>query len=61
MKLLHQVTVPDTPQSTDVSRLTCLHCHKQIEHGDSFTVRADGYFERSGYTPCTPNIVDATE
>ena len=61
MKLLHQCTVPDTPKAIHVSRLICIHCKRTMVKGDSFTVRKDGYFERSGYRPCTSNIVDTTE
>jgi len=52
MIILHQCTVPDTPESTKQGTMNCVHCDKQMEQGDSFTTRADGYFKRHEYTPC---------
>ena len=50
---LHQITIPDTAKAVDIRRSKCVHCDKQLNQGDAFVVRADGYFERSGYEPCT--------
>ena len=53
MPKLHQCTIPDTPESTDVSELRCVHCDHKMEDGDIFTTRIDGYKKRGEYEPCT--------
>ena len=58
MTILHQITVPDTPQSVDIRRQVCVHCDKQLNSGDAFTVRADGYRKRHEFVPC---VGEATE
>ena len=56
---LHQITIPDTAKAVDIRRSKCIHCDQQLNQGDAFTVRDDGYFKRHEYTPC--NQVAATE
>ena len=49
---LHQITIPDTAKAVDIRRSKCIHCDQQLNQGDAFTVRDDGYFKRHEYTPC---------
>lgn len=52
MTILHEVQIPDTPKGVDIRRCKCKHCGKQMNTGDAFTVRADGYRKRHEYVPC---------
>lgn len=55
MTILHITTIPDHGKAEHGVYITDLQCHecgKQLEAGDAFTIREDGYKERNEFVPC---------
>lgn len=56
MTILHRADIPDHGKDDHhiyITDLTCNKCGKQLEAGDPFVVRDDGYKARNEFTPCT--------